>query len=152
MKKISFIALSVVGASSITGQISTQQLGGQTINPITTSVPFLLIGPDSRQGGMGDAGAATDPDINSIHWNGSKLAFAEKKFGVGFTVTPWLRRLVPDINMYYLSGYAKINSKQAFGGSLRYFTLGNIDLTDATGVRTGNFKPNEFALDLAFSQ
>lgn len=135
------------------GQIqSAQQLGGQTINPITTAVPFLMISPDSKQGGMGDVGAATDPDINSIHWNGSKLAFSEKKFGVGFTVTPWLRLLVPDINLYYLGGYAKINKRTAVGGSLRYFSLGNIELTNATGVKTGDFKPNEFAVDLAVSQ
>ena len=133
-------------------QIKSSQLGGQTINPITTAVPFLMISPDARQGAMGDAGAATDPDINSIHWNGSKLAFAEKQFGIGFTVTPWLRNLVPDINMYYLAGYGRLNSKQTVGGSLRYFSLGNIDLTDATGTPTGNYKPNEFAVDLAFSQ
>ncbi|MEI8136888.1 MAG: type IX secretion system outer membrane channel protein PorV [Bacteroidota bacterium] len=137
---------------SVFGQISSTQIGGQTINPITTAVPFLLISPDSRQGAMGDAGAATDPDINSIHWNGSKLAFSEKKFGVGFTVTPWLRLLVPDINLYYLSGYAKINKRTAIGGSLRYFSLGNIELTNATGVKTGDFKPNEFAIDVAVSQ
>ena len=111
-----------------------------------------MISPDSKQGAMGDVGAATDPDVNSIHWNGSKLAFMEKKFGVGATVTPWLRLLVPDINMYYLTGYGKLNSKQTVGASLRYFSLGNIELTDATGVRTGSFKPNEFAIDLAFSQ
>lgn len=137
----------------IFGQIqSAQQLGGQTINPITTAVPFLMISPDSKQGGMGDVGAATDPDINSIHWNGSKLAFSEKKFGVGFTVTPWLRLLVPDINLYYLGGYAKVNKRTAIGGSLRYFSLGNIELTNATGIKTGDFKPNEFAVDVAVSQ
>jgi hypothetical protein len=152
MRKFSFIAISVVGVSSFSAQISTQQLGGQTINPITTAVPFLLISPDSRQGAMGDAGAATDPDVNSIHWNGSKLAFAEKKFGIGFTVTPWLRQLVPDINMYYLAGYSKINDRQTVGASLRYFTLGNIELTNETGISTGSIKPYEFALDLAFSQ
>jgi hypothetical protein len=90
--------------------------------------------------------------VNSIHWNGSKLAFADKKFGVGCTVTPWLRYLVPDINLYYLTGYAKLNDRQAVGASLRYFSLGNIELTDATGVNTGSFKPNEFAIDVAFSQ
>lgn len=131
-------------------QISTSQLNANSV--ITTAVPFLLISPDSKEGGMGDVGAATEPDANAIHWNGSKLAFTEKKFGIGLTATPWLRRLVPDINMYYLSGFYKINPKQTIGGSLRYFTLGNIDLTDATGYRYGNFKPNEFALDLAFSQ
>ncbi len=137
---------------SIFGQISSTQLNGQNINPITTAVPFLMISPDSKQGAMGDVGCATDPDINSIHWNGSKLAFSEKKFGVGFTVTPWLRLLVPDINLYYLGGYAKVNKRTAIGGSLRYFSLGNIELTNATGVKTGDFKPNEFAVDVAVSQ
>lgn len=152
MKRKILIVLSVVGSKFFYGQISTQQLSGATGPPITTAVPFLMISPDSKQGGMGDVGAATDPDINSIHWNGSKLAFAEKKFGVGFTVTPWLRRLVPDINMYYLSGYWKINPNQTVGASLRYFSLGNIELTNEAGIHTGDAKPNEFAVDLAFSQ
>jgi hypothetical protein len=153
MKKELFFALSVVSTGSYFAQsISSQQLSGKTINPITTAVPFLLISPDSKQGAMGDCGAATDPDVNSIHWNGSKLAFVENDFGVGFTVTPWLKRLVPDINMYYLAGYGRLNSRQTVGASLRYFSLGNIDLTDATGVHTGSFRPNEFAVDVAFSQ
>src|ERR1044072_7647059 len=156
MKRKIFIVLSAVGSNAMIAQntstLTSGELSGQTINPITTAVPFLQISPDSKQGAMGDAGAATEPDINSIHWNGSKLAFAEKQYGVGFTVTPWLRLLVPDINMYYLAGYGRINSKQTIGGSLRYFTLGNIDLTDATGIHTGSVKPNEFAFDFAFSQ
>jgi hypothetical protein len=152
MNKNSLIIASILFTKCFFGQISSTQIGGQTINPITTAVPFLLISPDSKQGGMGDVGAATDPDINSIHWNGSKLAFADKKFGVGFTVTPWLRLLVPDINLYYLSGYAKINKRTVVGASLRYFSLGNIELTNATGVKTGDFKPNEFAIDVAVSQ
>jgi type IX secretion system protein PorV len=155
MKRKFLIILSIAGSKAFFGQstntLSTSELSGQR-NAITTSVPFLMISPDSKQGGMGDAGAATDPDVNSIHWNGSKLAFAEKKFGVGFTVTPWLRLLVPDINMYYLAGYYKLNSRQTFGASLRYFSLGNIELTNSQGVKTGDFKPNEFAVDLAFSQ
>jgi hypothetical protein len=152
MKKIILVLFVFAGRISVKSQISSQQLGGQTLNPITTAVPFLLISPDSKQGGMGDVGAATEPDVNSIHWNGSKLAFVEKEFGVGATVTPWLRILVPDINMYYLAGYGRLNSKQTVGASLRYFSLGNIDLTDATGQHTGSIKPNEWAIDLAFSQ
>ena len=105
MKRKVFIVLSSISCTALTAQISTQELGGKTLNPITTAVPFLMISPDSKQGAMGDVGAATDPDVNSIHWNGSKLAFAEKNFGAGLTVTPWLKRLVPDINMYYLAGY-----------------------------------------------
>lgn len=152
MKNKFLILSSFIVSIRATGQISSQQLNGTTINPITTAVPFLMISPDSKQGAMGDAGSSTEPDVNSIHWNGSKLAFTEKKFGVGFTVTPWLRNLVPDINMYYLAGYGKLNDKQTIGASLRYFSLGNIELTDATGTNTGSYKPNEFAIDLAFSQ
>ncbi|MDZ4665318.1 MAG: type IX secretion system outer membrane channel protein PorV [Bacteroidota bacterium] len=157
MKKISYrkicvILFAVLVASPNFAQISSQALGGSTINPITTAVPFLLISPDSKQGAMGDVGVATDPDANSTHWNQSKLAFADKKFGVALTATPWLRNLVPDIYLYYLSGYSKISKTQAVSGSLRYFTLGNIQLTDAQGNSTGDFKPNEFAIDLGFAQ
>jgi hypothetical protein len=154
MKKIFLIVAGGLAGLKISAQISSQAISGQTINPITTAVPFLLIGPDSKQGAMGDVGAATEPDFNSIHWNGSKLAFAEKRFGFGFTVTPWLRLLVPDINLYYLAGYGKLDKagRSTIGASLRYFSLGNIELTNATGVKTGDYKPNEFAIDLAFSQ
>ena len=141
--------------STSKSQISTlQTLNGQTvvINPITTAVPFLLIGPDSKQGAMGDVGAATDPDANSIHWNGSKMVFSEKKFSFGLSATPWLRTLVPDIYLYYLGGYAKVKKNTSIGGSLRYFSLGNIDLTNINGVQTGSIRPNEFALDAAISQ
>jgi|LakMenE18May11ns_1017448.scaffolds.fasta_scaffold9943787_2 hypothetical protein len=146
-----FLALSFKSKS----QISTlQTLNGQTvvINPITTAVPFLLIGPDSKQGAMGDVGAATDPDANSIHWNGSKMIFSDKKFTFGLSATPWLRTLVPDIYLYYLGGFAKVKKNTAVGGSLRYFSLGNIDLTNINGVQTGSIRPNEFALDAAISQ
>ena len=142
----------------VSGQVFGQQISGTNtsldggINPITTAVPFLMISPDSKQGALGDAGVATDPDVNSIHWNGSKLAFADKKFGAGFTVTPWLRHLVPDISMSYLAGYVKLNSRQVIGTSLRYFSLGNIELTNSQGVKTSDYKPNEFAVDLSFSQ
>jgi len=152
MKKTFLIISSILLLLKSEAQISAQSLGGSTINPITTAVPFLLISPDSKQGAMGDVGAATDPDANSTHWNGSKLAFADKKFGVSLTATPWLRNLVPDIYLYYLTGYSKINDKQAISASLRYFTLGNIQLTDAQGNATGDFKPNEFSIDIGFSQ
>ncbi|MBS1651521.1 MAG: type IX secretion system outer membrane channel protein PorV [Bacteroidetes bacterium] len=153
--KICLVALFLLHNSKSFSQntIALQALNGQTINPITTAVPFLTIGPDSKQGAMGDAGAATDPDVNSIHWNCSKLAFMDKnKFGAGFTVTPWLRNLVPDINLYYLSGYYKVRKNTTIGSSLRYFSLGKIDLTDINGVSIGSYNPNEFAIDVAASQ
>lgn len=137
------------GSSSAT--LSTQDLSGR-VNTITTAVPFLMICPDSRQGGMGEVGVATPADGNSIHWNSAKLAFAEKKSGAAISVTPWLRQLVPDIYLYYVSGYTKVSKTQAIGASLRYFSLGNITFTDIVGNTTGQFRPNEFAVDLAYSQ
>ncbi len=131
--------------------LSTQALSGR-VNTITTAVPFLMICPDSREGAMGEVGAATPADANSIHWNVAKLAFSEKKAGAAINVTPWLKQLVPDIYLYYVSGYSKISKTQAIGASLRYFSLGNITFTDITGNTTGQFRPNEFALDLAYSQ
>lgn len=127
------------------------ELGGG-INAITTAVPFLLIAPDSRAGGMGDAGVATSPDANSIHWNPAKLGFATKELGMAISYTPWLRNLVPDINLAYLSGYKKIDDDQTFGASLRYFSLGNITFTDEQGTQTGQFRPNEFAIDVAYAR
>lgn len=154
MSKVVVTAVAICLGSALLAQTigttNTSLNGG--VNAITTAVPFLMISPDSKQGAMGDVGAATDVDANSIHWNGSKLAFAEKQYGVGLTVTPWLRHLVPDINMSYLSGYSKINSRQTVGASLRYFSLGNIELTNSQGVKTSDYKPNEFAIDMAFSQ
>ena len=141
-------AIAQTGSSS---NLTTQELSGR-VNTITTAVPFLMIAPDSKQGGMGEVGAATPADGNSIHWNVAKMAFAEKKGGAAISVTPWLKQLVPDIYLYYVAGYGKISKTQAIGASLRYFSLGNITFTDIVGNTTGQFRPNEFALDLAYSQ
>lgn len=122
------------------------------INTITTAVPFLIIAPDSRGSAMGDAGVATSPDANSIHWNPSKLAFSDKNLGFSLNYTPWLRQLVNDIHMAYVSGYKKIGKDQAFGGSLRYFSLGDITFTDNNGNTISNFNPNEFAIDAAYAR
>lgn len=121
------------------------------VRVISTGVPLLLIAPDSRSGAMGDVGAATTPDANSIHYNAAKLAFSEKTAGVAFSYTPWLRDLVGDIDLSYLSAFYKINERSAVGGSLTYFSLGSIDFYDVNAENKGNFKPNEFALDLAYS-
>ncbi len=142
------ILLMSVGIKAQT-PISKKNLAGGDLNTITTAVPFLMIAPDTRAGGMGDAGVASSPDANSIHWNASKLAFVEKKMALSVSYTPWLHALVNDINLAYLSGYYKAKKDLVFGGSLRYFSLGNIVFTDGTGAATGSFKPNEFAIDFA---
>lgn len=126
------------------------------LNTITTAVPFMLIAPDSRGGAMGDAGVAVSPDANSMHWNPAKLAFAEdftnSEFEVSLGYSPWLKALVPDINLAFLSGYKQIDQDQSVGASLRYFSLGNITFTDITGKVIRDFKPNEFAVDLAYAR
>ncbi len=150
LKKLFLLpAIFTLPATQVSAQ-NTNLLG--QINTITTAVPFVMISPDARAGGMGDQGVASAPDVNSIHWNPAKLAFAEKKMAVGVSYTPWLRALVNDMFIAYLSGYTKMKNDQAVGASLRYFSLGNITFTDNNGNTIRDFKPNEFALDLAYSR
>jgi len=138
--------------SALQAQIagSNSQLDGRQ-NTITTAVPFLMITPEARGGGMGDVGAALPNDPYAMHWNISKLPFNEKKGSVGLSYTPWLRSLVPDISLAYLTGYSKINDRSAIAGSLRYFSMGNIQFTDQFGNSTGTYTPNEFAIDLGYA-
>ena len=152
--QISTLVLSMVILITLPGisqaQDKTNLLG--QLNTITTAVPFLIISPDARAGGMGDAGVASSPDANSIHWNPSKLAFVEKKIGFAISYTPWLRKLVPDINLAYVSFYNKLKGDQTIGASLRYFSLGNITFTDNTGNEIGQFNPAEYAFDFAYAR
>jgi hypothetical protein len=150
-KSYFLLFLSLIAGSALNAQNQAQRASELQLNTITTAVPFLLITPDSRAGGMGDVGAASTPDISSIHWNPSKLAFVDKKMGLGVSYTPWLRALVPDINLAYLSGYYKTKKSGTIGASLRYFSLGDITFTDANGNTVGQFRPNEFALDVAYA-
>jgi hypothetical protein len=121
------------------------------LNTITTAVPFLLIAPDARGGALGDAGVSTSPDIASSHWNPSKLAFMEGSGGASISYSPWLRNLVGDISLSYVSGYYKLNRMSTLGASFRYFSLGDITFTDINGNTIGNFTPNELAFDVTYA-
>lgn len=121
------------------------------LNTITTAVPFMAITPDSRAGGMGDAGTALSANSNSIYWNTSMLNFAEEKSEVSLSYTPWLRQLTNDIHLSYLAGYYKINDRNAIGGALRFFSLGEITFTDASGNVIRDDKPSEFELTGAYA-
>jgi hypothetical protein len=126
---------------------------GQDIKAITTAVPFLMICPDSRSGGLGDAGVAIADNANATHWNLSGLAFTDKKFGVGLNYTPWLRTLVSDINLSYLSAYYNMGERAGvIATSLRYFSLGEIIFTDENAVEYGQFNANEFAWDAGYTR
>jgi hypothetical protein len=147
----------ILGSITLSGQISTGQLGGADLdkpelNAIQTAVPFLTIAPDSRSGAMGDVGAATAPDVNSQHWNIGKYAFLDSKGGFAISYTPWLRNLIPDINLAYLAGFFRVDDKQVITTSLRYFSLGNITFTNIDGSYLGQYNPNEFAVDAGYSR
>ena len=120
-------------------------------NTITTAAPFLLIAPDARAGGMGDIGVATSPDANSQHWNASKFAFMSSQFTVGIVYTPWLRELTNDVFLGGFSFANRIDDRSAWATSLKYFNLGQIDLTDINGAPEGTEKLNEFSLDASYS-
>jgi hypothetical protein len=140
--------------NSLLAQLSntTPTRGIEQLNTITTAVPFLQITPDSRSGALGDAGVALSPDANATFWNAAKLAFVEEDVELSLSYSPWLRALVNDMSLAYLSGYKKLSKNQAMGASLRYFTLGNITFTDEVGTQIREFKPNEFTLDVSFGQ
>jgi len=150
-----FSGLFILVSTNISGQISTGQLGGaqkDVLNAIQTAVPFLIIAPDSRSGAMGDVGAATTPDVNSQHWNIGKYAFLDSKGGFAVSYTPWLRNLIPDINLAYLTGFFRVDEQQVISTSLRYFSLGNITFTNIDGSFAGQYNPNEFAVDAGYSR
>lgn len=147
----SFCALFALASSSINAQNQVQRAEDVQLNTITTAVPFLQITPDSRSGALGDAGVALSPDANSIHSNPSKLAFIEEDMGLSLSYSPWLRNLVPDINLSYVSFFKRIDKRSAIGASLRYFSLGKITFTNDAGQAVGDFNPNEFALDFTYA-
>ncbi|MCA1755983.1 MAG: type IX secretion system outer membrane channel protein PorV [Bacteroidales bacterium] len=122
------------------------------LNAIQTVVPFLTIAPDSRAGAMGDVGAATTPDIYSMHWNPAKYAFIDGEGGIGISYSPWLRTLVPDINLAYLGGYYRLDDKQVISATLLYSNLGDIPFTDNFGNEQLVFRANEFSIDAAYSR
>lgn len=123
-------------------------------NPVNTSVTSQTIAPDARAAGMGDVGVATDPDVNSQYWNPAKYPFCISRAGVSLNYTPWLRQLVSDMDLAYLSGYYRIGDYSAVSASLRYFSLGEVmtDYDSTTGESSGmTINPYEMSFDVAYS-
>ena len=118
-------------------------------NPVNTSVTSQTIAPDARAAGMGDVGAATDPDVNSQFWNPAKYPFCISRAGVALNYTPWLRQLVSDMDLAYLAGYYRIGDYSAVSASLRYFSLGEVMTSDDVNAMTIN--PYEMSVDVAYS-
>lgn len=145
------LLLSLLVGKNALAQQSTGSSVTQT-NGVYPDVPFLLITPDARAGAMGEAGVAVMPDGNAMSINPAKLAFLEKPYGVSLSYSPWLKNLVPDINLAYLSGYYQLDDRTVIGASLRYFSLGEITLVDEFRNNQGTFSPNEFAIDATYSR
>lgn len=118
-------------------------------NPIEHAVVSQTIAPDARAAGMGDVGAATDPDVNSQYWNPAKYPFCISRAGIALNYTPWLRQLVNDISLAYVAGYYRIGDYSAISGSLRYFSLGEVMTSMDDNAMT--VKPYEMSLDVAYS-
>nr|WP_320118420.1 type IX secretion system outer membrane channel protein PorV [uncultured Marinifilum sp.] len=135
---------------------NTENLSAQTstsgANYISTAVSFLTITPDSRAGAMGDAGVATSPDVNSMHWNPAKFAMIDGNYGVSASYTPWLRDLVDDMSIAYLTGYYRLDKNQVIGTSLRYFSLGEIAFMERSTDIPIAKNPNEWAFDVSYSR
>jgi len=152
-KIISLVLITIFSFNVYSQDVSgIDEIGRNNLNTITTAVPFLLISPDSRAGGMGDVGVATSADANSMHWNPAKYSFIDQEVGFAVSYVPWLRELVPDINLSYISGYKKLNKNDVIAMELRYFTLGDITFTDVIGNNLGQYKPNEFAIGSSYSR
>ena len=119
---------------------------------VTSAVPFLRISPDARAGGMGDLSIATSPDAASPYFNLGKVPFNALNAGVNVTYTPWLKKVVNDVYLASASAFYKFDEMQAISGSLRYFSLGDIQFTDENGNTLGSGKPREVGIQVGYSR
>ena len=152
MKNSQRILLTLMLAVASAGAFAQDKL--DMFNPVNTSVTSQMIAPDARAAGMGDVGVATDPDVNSQYWNPAKYPFCISRAGVSLNYTPWLRQLVSDMDLAYLSGYYRIGDYSAVSASLRYFSLGEVmtDYDSTTGESNGmTINPYEMSFDVAYS-
>lgn len=151
-KVASLTAIVIIGAAFEAK--AQNDIKDNDFNPVNTGVTTLSITPDARGSGMGNLGAATDPDMNSQFWNPSKYAFGYSTGGLAISYTPWLRKIVNDIFLADLTGYWKLGSadNQALSASLRYFSLGEVTMNQETGSTVQTINPYEFAFDLGYSR
>ena len=152
MKNIPIVVLlliSLAAKAQVNGSVNTN---GSSSNAITTAVPFLTVTPDARSGAMGDAGVAISPDVNATYWNPSKLAFIESTTNVSLSYTPWLQKILPNSYIAYGSFASKLDDRNTFGASVRYFNLGTADLYDNNQNATGFAHPNEFSVDASLAR
>ncbi len=150
-KYIRILIAAAFGMLCTDAQAQNEKL--REFNPVDHAVISQTIAPDARAAGMGDVGVATDPDVNSQYWNPAKYPFCISRAGVSLNYTPWLRQLVSDIDLAYVSGYYRIGDYSAVSGSIRYFSLGEVftDVDQTTGEGGMSVKPYEMSMDVAYS-
>lgn len=145
------ILLSAALAGAMATQAQTTAFG-DNLNVVTSAMPMLNIGPDARMGGMANAGVAASPDANALFWNPAKLAFmGAGNMQGGLSYTPWLRRLVPDVELMFANVAMGLGDRSGVGASLRYFSLGDITFRNEQGDEQGTYRPYEMALDVAYA-
>lgn len=150
MKYMTRIVAVIVAAITVLPLVAQDKK--DMFNPVNTSVTSQTIAPDARAAGLGDAGAATDPDVVSQYWNPAKYPFTISRAGVALNYTPWLRQLVSDMDLAYLAGYYRIGDYSAVSASLRYFSLGEVFLsTGESGGDNMTINPYEMSMDVAYS-
>ncbi|MCS7189795.1 MAG: PorV/PorQ family protein, partial [Bacteroidia bacterium] len=147
----SLVVLPFLLTTAIWAQAQSTPAG--QIRAITTAVPFLLICPDARSGGLAEAGVALPPSMYSMHWNVGAPALMQERLGSSISYTPWLRSLgISDINHLYFPIVFNVNEKVgAIGASLTFFSLGKIEFTDNAGIKTGEYEANEFSISTGYS-
>lgn len=149
------IALALLCSAPLSALAQTDDSESTTIpreyNPLPSSVQMLNIAPEARGSSMGDAGVASTPDINSQYWNPAKYIRMDSKCGAALSVTPWLRNIISDINLFSLMGYYKVNDRNCVSMGIRYFSLGDLVFYSDQGDEEGSYKPNEFCIDAAYS-
>lgn len=139
-------ALLLLGLATVQSAKAEDEVRDQ-FSPVRTGVTSLSVAPDARAGGMGDVGAATDPDVHSQYWNPAKFPFTISRAGIAINYTPWLRKLTTGIALLNAAGYVRLGDYQALSASLRYFTLGEVEGGENITVR-----PYEMSFDAAYSR
>ncbi|MDE7102897.1 MAG: type IX secretion system outer membrane channel protein PorV [Bacteroidales bacterium] len=137
----------VIGGSGTGGYVLTQEGGA-----ITTAVPFLLVSPDARSGGLADIGAASAPDANSQHWNAAKYPFLSEDLSLSLTYSPWLLNMVPDMSLAYLTAAKKVDQMSTVAFSLLFFSMGEVLFRQSVDDPGTPYYPNEFAIDASYSR
>jgi len=147
---ISLIQFKVYAQTTVPGLIGQDS----TNRTITTAVPFLTISPDARAAGIGDAGVATSADANSAYWNAAKMVFVENKYGGTISYTPWLAKIINDMNVFYLAGYYKISRVQVVAASMKYFDMGKVQFNKGPNPDDvlGTYNPRDFSFDVTYSR